>query len=328
MTNLPRAELLRLHRWMVLGRVFDERAVALQRQGRIGTYGPFAGQEAAIVGSAATLRPHDWIFPTYREVLAGMIHGFPISRYWLLFRGHVTGGMAPEGVNVFPISISIGTHIPHAVGAAWGARLLGHDTVVLAYFGDGATSKGDFHEALNFAGVFKVPVVFVCLNNQWAISVPRTTQTASATLAEKAAAYGFEGVQVDGMDVLATYQVARAAVDKARHGDGPTLIEAICYRFGPHTTADDATRYREDADVAKWRALDPLPRMRAHLAAQGSWDDAAEERLWVEVRDEVSQALAVAEAEPASDPGALFDHAYANPPAAVREQRRTLLAEG
>lgn len=318
----------RLYHWMVVGRVFDERAMTLQRQGRIGTYGPYAGQEAAIVGSAAALQPQDWIFPTYREVLAGMMHGFPISRYWLLFRGHVTGGAAPEGINVFPISISIGTHIPHAVGAAWAARLSGHDVVILAYLGDGATSKGDFHEALNFAGVFKVPAVFVCLNNQWAISVPRAIQTASTTLAQKAMAYGFDGVQVDGMDVLAVHQVTQAAVDRARRGEGPTLIEAVCYRFGPHTTADDPTRYRDDAELARWRALDPLPRMRAFLTSQGLWDDAAETRLWEEVRDEVARALAVAEAEPAAGPEALFDYAYASPPAIVLEQRRRHLEGG
>ncbi len=326
--TLAREELLRLYRWMVVGRVFDERALALQRQGRVGTYAPFSGQEAAIVGSAAALRPRDWVFPTYREVLAGMMHGISIGRYLLVFRGHARGGETPADVNVFPISISIGTHIPHAVGAAWGARLLGHDTVALAYFGDGATSKGDFHEALNFAGVFKVPAVFVCQNNQWAISVPRTTQTATASLAQKAAAYGFEGVQVDGMDVLAVHDVTRAAVEKARRGDGPTLIEAVCYRFGPHTTADDPGRYRDDGDVAKWRALDPLSRMRAYLISQGFWDDAAEARLWEDARGEVAQAVDAAEAEPASDPGALFEHAYADPPAVVLEQRRDLLRDG
>ena len=325
--GLTRDDLLRLYRWMVVGRVFDERAVALQRQGRIGTYGPISGQEAAIVGSAAAVRAQDWIFPTYREFLAGMMHGVPISRYLLLFRGAIGGGAAPEGINVYPIAISIGTHIPHAVGAAWAARLLRHDAVVLAYFGDGATSKGDFHEALNFAGVFKVPAVFLCVNNQWAISVPRSAQTASATLAQKAAAYGFDGVQVDGMDVLAVHAATRAAVDRARAGGGPMLIEAVCYRFGPHTTADDPARYREDEEVGRWRGLDPIPRMRAYLAADGVWTEEAEAQLWEDVRGQLAQAVAVAEAEPPSSPAAMFDHAYARPPATVIEQRRAVADE-
>ncbi len=325
--GLTRDDLLRLYRWMVVGRVFDERAIALQRQGRIGTYGPISGQEAATVGSAAALRAQDWIFPTYREFLAGMMHGVPISRYLLLFRGAVGGGVAPAGVNVYPISISIGTHIPHAVGAAWAARLLRHDAVVLVYFGDGATSKGDFHEALNFAGVFKVPAVFLCVNNQWAISVPRSAQTASATLAQKAAAYGFDGVQVDGMDVLAVHAVTREAVDRARGGGGPTLIEAVCYRFGPHTTADDPTRYRGDEEVGRWRDLDPIPRMRAYLVAEGFWTEEAEAQLWEDARGQVAQAVEAAEAEPPSSPTAMFDHAYARPPATVLEQRRALEEE-
>ena len=322
--GLTRDDLLRLYRWMVVGRVFDERAVALQRQGRIGTYGPISGQEAAIVGSAAAVRAQDWIFPTYREFLAGMMHGVPISRYLLLFRGAIGGGAAPEGINVYPIAISIGTHIPHAVGAAWAARLLRDDAVVLAYFGDGATSKGDFHEALNFAGVFKVPAVFLCVNNQWAISVPRSAQTASATLAQKAAAYGFDGVQVDGMDVLAVHTATRAAVDRARAGGGPMLIEAVCYRFGPHTTADDPARYREDEEVGRWRGLDPIPRMRAYLAAEGVWTEEAEAQLWEDARGQVAQAVAAAEAEPPSSPAAMFDHAYGRPPATVIEQRRAV----
>lgn len=325
---LDREQLSRLYRWMVLGRAFDERALALQRQGRIGTYAPFSGQEAAIVGSAFALQHQDWIFPTYREVLSGIMHGVPISDYLLLFQGHAKGNSSPEAVNVFPIQISIGTHIPHAVGAAWAAKLLGHDAVVLAYFGDGATSKGDFHEALNFAGVFKVPVVFLCQNNQWAISVPRTVQTASATLAQKAVAYGFEGIQVDGMDVLAVYEVTRAAVDKARHGGGPTLIEAVCYRFGPHTTADDATRYRDEAEVARWRALDSLPRLRNFLVSKGLWDDEREACLWQEARDEIARAVEAAEAVPPAEPQAIFDNAYALSPATVLDQRRMLVEGG
>lgn len=315
-------EMEALYRWMVLGRVFDERAVALQRQGRIGTYAPFAGQEAAIVGPALALQPQDWIFPTYREVLAGMIHGVPIDRYLLTFKAHGLGGRMPDGANVFPIQISIATHIPHAVGAAWAAKLSGHDAVALVYFGDGATSKGDFHEALNWAGVFSVPVVFVCNNNQWAISIPRGRQTASATLAQKALAYGFEGVLVDGMDALAVYQAARAAIKRAREGGGPTLIEAVCYRYGPHTTADDPTRYRDPEELARWQALDPIARMRRLLVRQGLWDDARDEELWQLCRDRVAQAVEVAERHPPSEVAMMFDHAYGAPPPHVTRQRR------
>ncbi len=323
----PRPRLVDLYRWMVLGRAFDERALAWQRQGRLGTYAPFSGQEAAVVGTAAALSPEDWIFPTYREVLAGVMHGVPLSRYVLLFRGHPLGNHVPQGVNVFPVQISIASQIPHAVGAAWAAARRGDGVVVLVYFGDGATSKGDFHEALNFAGVFRCPVVFVCVNNGWAISMPRSRQTASETLAQKAAAYGFLGVQVDGMDVLAVYQATLEAVERARTGDGPTLLETVCYRFGPHTTADDPARYRPDQEVLQWKTLDPLVRLRAYLTSQWGWTEQEEAALWEEAWFTVSRALEEAERAPSPDPTWMFQHAYGAPPDSVVAQLRALQEE-
>ncbi|MDR7400332.1 MAG: pyruvate dehydrogenase (acetyl-transferring) E1 component subunit alpha [Armatimonadota bacterium] len=323
-----RDQLVQLYRWMVLGRVLDLQAVALQRQGWLGAYAPFAGQEAAVVGTAAALSPQDWIFPTYRDILAGVLHGVPLARYLLLFRGHPMGNRVPDGVNVFPVQISIAAHIPHAVGAAWAAAYRGDRTVVMVYFGDGATSKGDFHEALNFAGVLQCPVVFVCVNNGWAISVPRSRQTASETLAQKAQAYGFPGVLVDGMDILATYEAARAAVARARADGGPTLLEAVCYRFGPHTTADDPSRYRSEEEVESWKALDPLARLRRYLFGHQGWTEEEEAGVWEQARSQVARAVEEAEAHPAADPAWMFDHSYAVPPESVRDQRRTFLEDG
>ena len=242
--DLDEDELVEMYRQMRLARHFDERAVSLQRQGRMGTYPPLSGQEGAQVGSAAALEDQDWMVPSYREHGAAYVRGLELHetlRYWM---GDERGNRL-EGLRIFPVAVPIASQIPHATGAAWASRLEGNDDdeAFICYFGDGATSEGDFHEGLNFAGVFDTPTVFFCNNNQWAISVPRERQTASETLAQKAHAYGFEGVQVDGMDPLATYQVTKAAIEKAKHPNPdelrPTMVEAVQYRFGAHTTADD-----------------------------------------------------------------------------------------
>ena len=218
----------------------------MQREGRIGTYASIWGQEAAQVGSALALTDGDWIFPSFRESGVLVARGYPL---WMLYRywtGDERGMSAPEGLNVFPMSVPVGTQIPHATGAAWAMKLKGHKNVAAVYFGDGGSSKGDFHEGLNFAGVFKVPCVFLCQNNQWAISVPRSSQTAAKTIAQKGFAYGMEGLQVDGNDVVAVYKATKEAAEKARSGGGPTLIECFTYRLDDHTTADDSSRYRSD----------------------------------------------------------------------------------
>src|SRR5499427_7274970 len=243
-------DLKRLYRAMVLGRRLDERMLRLQRQGRIGTFAPIKGQEASQLGSSFTLAATDWMVPSFRETAAMIWRGWPIEKLLLFFAGHLEGGQPAPDQHDLPIAIPVSTQLPHAVGLAYAAQYRQDDVVVMVYFGDGATSEGDFHEALNFAGVWHVPVVFVCQNNQWAISVPLKKQTHSRTIAQKALAYGLPGIQVDGNDVLAVYAAAREAVDRARGGGGPTLIECVTYRLGVHTTADDPSKYRSDAEVA------------------------------------------------------------------------------
>jgi pyruvate dehydrogenase E1 component alpha subunit len=315
-------ELKSLYRSMLLGRRLDERMVRLQRQGRIGTFAPTKGQEASQMGSIFTLRPADWMVPSFRETAAMIWRGWPIEKLLLFFAGHLEGGQPAPDQHDLPITIPVATQLPHAVGLAYAAQYRGDDVVVMAYFGDGATSEGDFHEALNFAGVWHVPVVFVCQNNQWAISVPLKKQTHSRTIAQKALAYGLPGIQVDGNDVLAVYAAAREAVDRARAGDGPTLIECVTYRLGVHTTADDPTKYRSDAEVAMWEQKDPLTRFKAYLEKRNLLEEGLEQR----VDDEIAEAVRRFEAVPAPDPLTMFDHVYAELPPHLVAQRDELAA--
>jgi len=322
--KLPEEDLIEIYRWMVKARVFDERCLALQRQGRIGTYAPLSGQEAAQVGSAWPLKGEDWMFPSYREHVVQVMRGQRWADLLKYFGGSEEGNRIPEGVNNFPISVPIATQLLHAVGAAWAAKLRGDKIAVIVYFGDGATSEGDFHEALNFAGVFQTPVVFFCQNNQYAISVPRTRQTRAETLAQKAIAYGFGGVQVDGNDVLAVYRVAKEALDRAREGGGPTLIEAITYRFSHHTTADDWTRYRPKEEVEEWLRRDPIPRFRKYLERKGLWSEGDEERLLEEAKAEIAQAVEEYEKSPKRDVAEIFKYTYAEMPWHLKEQLEEL----
>jgi pyruvate dehydrogenase E1 component alpha subunit len=312
-----------IYRDMRLSRRLDERLVSLQRQGRVGTYAPIAGQEAASVASTYALAPDDWIAYQYREHGAVAARGLP-HEYLLYWMGHEVGNAALVDRNVAPLNITIADHVPHAVGLAWAAKLKGDDVVVVCHLGDGATSEGDFHEAANFAGVFDVPVVLVVNNNGWAISTPAERQTASRTFAAKAEAYGFPGVRVDGMDPLATYRVVADAAARARDADGeaprPTLVEAVSYRFGAHTTADDPGAYRADAEVDRWRAYDPVPRFEAHLRARGVLTDDAVDRVEADVEERIADLIDAAEAyEPT--PESMFDHAYAELPPEVERQR-------
>jgi pyruvate dehydrogenase E1 component subunit alpha len=315
--KLADTELRSLYRSMLLARRLDERMVRLQRQGRIGTFAPTKGQEAAQVGSVFSLRPTDWMVPSFRETAAMIWRGWPIEKLLLFFAGHLEGGQPAPDQRDLPITIPVATQLPHAVGLAYAAQYRGDDVVVMAYFGDGATSEGDFHEALNFAGVWHVPVVFVCQNNQWAISVPLKKQTHSRTIAQKALAYGLPGIQVDGNDVLAVYAVAREAVERARAGEGPTLIECVTYRLGVHTTADDPTKYRSEAEVAMWEQKDPLTRYRAYLEKR----NLLEEGLEQQVDEEIAEAIRRFEATPPPDPLTMFDHVYAELPPDLQAQR-------
>ena len=326
----------RLYLGMLKVRILDDRMMALQRQGRIGFYGLSKGEEAAVVGSGAAFGPDDWIFPALRQGGAMMWRGMPVREIVAQGIGNAEDRakgrqmpchMSSRALNVVSWSSCIASQLPHAAGCAHAMKLRGATTVVAGYMGDGATSEGDFHVALNFAGVFRVPCVFICQNNQWAISVPGSLQTASESYAVKAEAYGFPGVLVDGNDVLAVYRATREAVDRARRGEGPTLVEALTYRLGGHSSSDDPTKYREAGQVTEWERRDPLARYRAWLEARGEWgqddEDAARAAFEAEIRD----AVIANERVPAVALATLFDDVYAALPPHLQRQRSELLAE-
>ena len=315
-------EIKRLYRAMLLGRRFDERMLRLQRQGRIGTFAPIKGQEAAQIGSVAILGRADWMVPSFRETAAMLWRGWTMEKVLLFFAGYLEGGQPAPDQHDLPICIPVATQLPHAVGLAYAAQYRGDDAVVMAYCGDGATSEGDFHEAMNFAGVWHLPMVFVVQNNQWAISIPLKKQTHSRTIAQKALAYGFPGLQVDGNDVLAVYAASREAVERARRGDGPTLIECVTYRLGMHTTSDDPTKYRSAEEVQAWERKDPLTRFGVYLQKRNLLDSRLEE----EIDAEIARAVSAFEAIGPADPLGMFDHAYATRPAPLEAQRAEMQA--
>ncbi|KAA9409239.1 pyruvate dehydrogenase (acetyl-transferring) E1 component subunit alpha [Haloarcula hispanica] len=321
--DLSDEKLVSMYRDMRFARQFDERMISLQRQGRLGTYSSLAGQEGSQVGSTYALADEDTIFYQYREHGALVARGLPWE-YVLYWMGHEAGNAALGDVNVFPLNISIGAHLPHAVGWSWAAKRKGDERAGVVHFGDGATSEGDFHEAMNFAGVFETPTVFFCNNNQWAISVPRERQTASQTLAQKADAYGFDGVQVDGMDPLATYTVTEAARERAVGADGqergPVFIEAVQYRFGAHTTADDPDVYRDDAEVEQWRERDPLDRMERFLRNCNLLDDEKIDVMDDTIDEQLGEIIDNAEAH-AAEPTDLFTDVYAESTQNIDEQQ-------
>jgi len=318
--SLANEQLKKLYEWMVLVRTFDEKAFKLQREGRLGTYASVLGQEAAQIGSAYALRPTDWMFPAFREPGASLVRGLPMQMIFQYWAGDERGSQIPEGLNDFPVSIPVATQIPIAVGVALAAKGQGDPIAVMAYMGDGATSKGDFHEGLNFAGVFSAPVVFVCQNNQWAISVPRSRQSASKTLAQKAIAYGFPGIQVDGNDIFAVYSATNEALERARAGNGPTLIECFTYRMGDHTTADDASRYRSRDEVEQWKRKDPIERLRKHLEKLELWNKSYDQAVRSEAIAKVASAVQEEESAPPSDPLDMFRFTYQDLPVHLKEQ--------
>jgi pyruvate dehydrogenase E1 component alpha subunit len=311
---------LELYRQLVLLRTYDERSVVYHRQGRIGTYAIFWNHEAMQAGSTFALEDRDWIFPSYRESAIAILRGMPVSTVLSWWRGHPAGWWDPQEWNVASICVPIGTHVPHAVGLAWGSKLKGEDRVAIAYFGDGATSEGAFHEGATFAGVMKAPVILFCNNNQRAISTPLEAQTAAATLADKAEGYGISGVRVDGGDVLAVYEATREAVERARSGDGPTFIEAVTYRAAPHATADDPSLYIDEQRVAEERENECVGRYERYLTRIGVLDDVRAEEIRKEALETMRAGIADAEAEPPADIGLVFAHAYAEPPASFADE--------
>jgi pyruvate dehydrogenase E1 component alpha subunit len=328
---LGEEDLRRIYGLMVLTRTADGKALKLQRQGRMGTYASSLGHEACQIGTAFPLRPEDYVFPYFRDLGTYLTLGYPLASYYHYWMGNEAGLRTPDGLNIFSLAIPVASQIPQSVGAAMAAQRLKRKNAVVCTFGDGATSEGDFHEGLNFAGVFHTPNVFVCYNNQWAISTPRSRQTASETIAQKASAYGFPGVQVDGNDILAVYAAVSQALARARAGEGPTLIEAVTYRMGHHTTSDDATRYRPEDDLKVWEPRDPLRRFQIYLRDKGWWAETFEKAVQDAAAETVEKAVAVAESRPPATPDDIFAFTYKVMPPALEEQlaelKRSLTGE-
>jgi len=326
--GLSDADLVELYRQLVLLRTYDERSLVYHRQGRIGTYAIFWNHEAMQVGAVAALDDDDWIFPSYRESAIGLLRGMPAHTVLSWWRGHPSGWWNPADYNVASICVPIGTHVPHAAGLAWGKKLRGEPACAIAFFGDGATSEGSFHEGANFAGVLKAPLVLFCNNNQWAISTPLEAQTAAETLADKAVGYGMPGVRVDGGDVLAVHEATREAVARARAGEGPTFIEAVTYRVAPHATADDPSVYIDQERVEAERRRECVGRFEGYLQRRGLLPDELRDSIREGAAQTMRDAIARAEAEPDPDPALLFTPALAAPPRSfdhdLAELRRVL----
>jgi pyruvate dehydrogenase E1 component alpha subunit/2-oxoisovalerate dehydrogenase E1 component alpha subunit len=326
---------VRAYRYIKLLRLLDARMILLQRQGRVGFYGACTGQEATPIGTGLALAPQDWVFPALRESSIMLVRGLSLATYLCQVFGNagdvlkgrqMPSHMSARSVKQVSWSSCIGTQLPQAVGAAWAAKLRREDTAVVGFIGDGGTSEPDFHNAMNFAGVYKVPCVIVCQNNQFAISVRPDRQTASATYAIKGRAYGVPSLRVDGNDVLAVYHAVSSALARARRGEGPTFIEALTYRIGAHSTSDDPSRYRSQQEVDAWEARDPLKRLRHHLVTAGLLDDLQDEALEQELNASIGHAIAEAEAHPPPSRASLFEDVYSELPWHLREQKEEALA--
>ncbi|MCZ6567384.1 MAG: pyruvate dehydrogenase (acetyl-transferring) E1 component subunit alpha [Actinobacteria bacterium] len=305
---------------MVEARTYDEKSMAMQRQGRLATYAPFRGQEAAQIGAAAALQDDDWVTGTYRDAALNWRAGYPWRLLVLGRTGDERGGELPQGVNVLPPSITVGGHMIHAVGLAWAEKLQGSSRIALTSFGDGATSEGDFHEAMNFAAVYATPTVFLCQNNGYAISYPTSEQTKSKSIAVKADGYGMPGIRVDGNDVVGVFAAVREAAHRARKGEGPSLIEAITYRMGPHTTSDDPTRYRDEAESRDWEDRDPLLRIRRLLAKAGGWTEEWQADLETRASQEIEEAVEWAENVPEPTSEQMVGRVFAERPQSLTQQ--------
>ncbi len=320
--------LISLYRAMVLTRLFDKKAVALQRTGQLGTYSPALGQEATFVAVGSAMRPEDVLLPTYRECGAMFLHGVSMKELLLYWGGDERGMNYAVAREDFPICVPIATHVPQATGVALAMKLRRQPRVAVCTLGDGATSKGDFYEAVNLAGVWRLPVVFVICNNQWAISLPRRAQTHAQTLAQKAIAAGIDGEQVDGNDVIAVRHLMSQALEKARSGGGPSLIEALSYRMGDHTTADDASRYRTQQELEEQRRFDPIKRLHDYLVKSGEWTAQKEQALNAECAQQIEQGVKEYLATPPPPPESMFDYLYETMPASLASQREAAIKRG
>jgi pyruvate dehydrogenase E1 component alpha subunit len=320
--NLSDDELVELMSRMVYTRILDQRSISLNRQGRLGFYAPTAGQEASQLASQFALEKEDWILPGYRDVPQIVWHGLPLWKAFLFSRGHFVGNQIPEGVNILPPQIIIGAQYVQAAGVALGIQKRGQKAVAVTYTGDGGSSQGDFYEGINFAGSFKSPAIFFVQNNQFAISTPREVQTAAKTLAQKGIAAGIPSILVDGMDPLAVYAATRDARERAVNGEGPTLIETLCYRYGPHTMAgDDPTRYRAGDLDNEWSLKDPIVRFRKYLEAKGIWSKEKEEEVIERAKEEIKEAIKKADQAPKQKVSELIENMYASEmPYNVKEQ--------
>ncbi|MEW9667584.1 pyruvate dehydrogenase (acetyl-transferring) E1 component subunit alpha [Ammoniphilus sp. 3BR4] len=319
---LPDQTLKELMRKMVYTRVWDQRAISLNRQGRLGFYAPVAGQEASMVGSQSALDKEDFILPSYRDIPQIVWHGLPLYQAFLYSRGHQHGGQIPEGVNVLMPQIIIGAQIIQCAGIAMGFKLKKQKHVAITYIGDGGTSQGDFYEGINYAGAYRLPAIFVVQNNRYAISVPVEKQTAAKTLAHKAVAAGITGIQVDGMDVLAVYQAVQEAKQRAINGEGPTLIEALTYRFGPHTMAgDDPTRYRTKEELNEWEQQDPLIRFRKFLQSKNLWSEDEENQVIEQTKKDIADAIKKTDETPKVKVTDMIDSMFEHLPPHLEEQK-------
>ncbi|MCA1319556.1 pyruvate dehydrogenase (acetyl-transferring) E1 component subunit alpha [Bacillus tianshenii] len=315
-----------LYRNMLRIRTFDKKAISLQRQGRIGTYAPYEGQEASQVGSALALNKEDWLFPSYRDHGATMTFGHSLKNILLFWNGRNEGCVPADGKKVFPPGIPIATQLPHAVGAAYAEKRKGTKNASIVYFGDGATSEGDFHEGLNFASILQAPVVFFNQNNGYAISVPLSKQMKTATIAQKALAYDMPGHRIDGNDIFAVYFLTQEALERARNGEGPTLIEAVTWRYGAHTTADDPTKYRNQEESEERREKkDPILRLERFMKNKGWFDEEAKSKWLAQVSEEIDSAIAEMESFPKADPADMFDHVFEKPTWGIQQQKQDLL---
>lgn len=321
MPELTDEQLQELMRRMVYTRIWDQRAISLNRQGRLGFYAPVSGQEASMLGSHFALDKEDWILPGYRDIPQLVFHGYPLYKAFLYSRGHFEGGQIPDGVNVLMPQIIIGAQIIQAAGVALGLKRKGKNNVAITYTGDGGSSQGDFYEGLNFAGAYQAPAIFVVQNNQFAISVPVEKQTAAKTIAQKAVAAGIEGIQVDGMDVLAVYAATKAARERGLKHGVPTLIETMCYRYGPHTMAgDDPTRYRTTELDGEWEKKDPLVRFRKFLESKGLWTEEMENQMVDKAKEDIKDAIKKADAAPKQKVTDLIGFMFEELPHNLQEQ--------